>query len=122
MPRKLSVGPEMVAFGGVVVDHVEDDLDAGVVQARHGRAERVERVVGRVARLGREEAERVVAPIVAQAALDQMPVVDEGVDRQQLDRGHAEPLEVIDHRRAPPARETCRAMPAARPRAAASGP
>ena len=44
----------------------------------------------RVARLRREEAQRVVAPIVAQAALDQMAIVDEGMDRKQLDRGHAE--------------------------------
>ena len=32
MPRKLSVGPLMVAFGGVVVDDVENHLDAGAVQ------------------------------------------------------------------------------------------
>ena len=33
MPRKLIVGPEVVALGGVVVDDVEDDLDAGLVEA-----------------------------------------------------------------------------------------
>ena len=71
----------MIAFAGMVVDHVEDDLDAGVVQPRDGGAEAVERHVDRIARLGREEAERVVAPVVAQAALDQLPVVDEGMDR-----------------------------------------
>ena len=27
--------PALVAFGGVVVDHVEDDLEPGVVEARH---------------------------------------------------------------------------------------
>ena len=32
MPRKLIVGPEVVAFGGVVVDDVEDHLDAGLVE------------------------------------------------------------------------------------------
>ena len=32
MPRKDSVGTEVVALGGVVVDHVEDHLDAGLVQ------------------------------------------------------------------------------------------
>ena len=33
MPRKQRVGPEVIALGGVVVDDVEDDLDAGAVQA-----------------------------------------------------------------------------------------
>ena len=60
---------ELVALGGVVVDDVEDDLDAGGVQAAHGDAHLVDRAVGEVARLGREEAERVVAPVVAQALL-----------------------------------------------------
>ena len=47
-----------------------------------------------VARLGREEADRVVAPVVRQPLLEQMAVVDEGVDRQQLDRGDAERLQM----------------------------
>ena len=42
---------------------------------------------------------RVVAPVVAQPLLEQVTVVEEGVDRQQLDRGDAEVLEVGDHRR-----------------------
>ena len=54
---------------------------------------------GAVARLGREEADRVVAPVVAQPLLDQVAVVDEGVHRHQLDRGDAEPPQVVDHRR-----------------------
>ena len=32
MPRKRQGRTEMVALGGVVVDDVEDHLDAGVVQ------------------------------------------------------------------------------------------
>ena len=43
MPLNDSVGPELVAFGGVVVDHVEDHLDAGVVQRRHHLLELGER-------------------------------------------------------------------------------
>ena len=88
-----------VAFGRVVVDDVEDDLEAGLVEARHHLLEFAQAVgaVGGVARVGREEADRVVAPIVGQTLLEQMTVVDEGVDRQQLDRGHAERPDVIDH-------------------------
>ena len=70
MPRSESVGPELVALGGVVVDHVEDDLDAGRVQRAHHRLELAHRGHAaasrwRVADVRREEAERVVAPVVA---------------------------------------------------------
>ena len=47
----------------------------------------------------REEAEGVVAPVVAQAALDQVGVVHELVHRHQLDRGHPEALQVFHDRR-----------------------
>ena len=39
MPRKRQRRPEVVALGGVVVDDVEDDLDAGLVQRAHHRLE-----------------------------------------------------------------------------------
>ena len=90
---------EMIALGGVVIDHVEHHLDAGVVQPRHRGAERVERVVLRIARLRREERQRVVAPVVGKLPLHQHPVVDQPVDRQQFDGGDAEFLEMVDHRR-----------------------
>ncbi len=47
------------------------------------------RPVARIAHLRGEEADGVVAPVVAQALLEQVPVVDEGVHRHQLDRGDA---------------------------------
>ena len=53
----------------------------------------------RIAHLGREEAERVVAPVVAQALVEQVPVIDEGVHGHQFDRGDPEAQQVIDHRR-----------------------
>ena len=43
MPRKQSVGPMLVAFGGVVVDDVEDHLEPGGVQRLHHRLELVDR-------------------------------------------------------------------------------
>ena len=72
MPLKRQRRPEVVAFGGVVVDHVEDDLDAGVVEALDHGLELADRAACQVARLGREEADRVVAPIVAQALGEQV--------------------------------------------------
>src|SRR3954454_12061298 len=91
--------PKLVAFGSVVVDHVEQHLDSGIMKARHGRAERIERRLAGITRLRSKERDRVVTPIVDQTELDQTPVVDESVNREQLDRSHAEALEMIDERR-----------------------
>ena len=49
---------------------------------------------GRVGGVRREVADRAVAPVVGQAALVQERLVGDVVDRQQLDRGDAEVLEV----------------------------
>ena len=61
--------------------------------------------LAQVLRVRGEEADRVVAPVVAQPALDQVAVVDEGVHRQQLDRGDAELAQIVDHRGARQAAE-----------------
>ena len=100
--------PEVVALGGVVVDHVEDDLDAGRVQRLdhapellHLLAEPAQRGVAVVRG---EEADGVVTPVVAQPQVDEAVVVHELVHRHQLDRGHPEPGQVVDHRRGGDAR------------------
>ena len=94
---------EVVALGGVVVDHVEDHLDAGLVQRADHRLELLHLPArggaAAVLGVGREEADGVVAPVVGQALLDQRGVVDELVHRHQLDRGDAERLQVLDDRR-----------------------
>src|SRR5262249_30609389 len=94
---KVEGGAEVIALRGMVVDDVENDLDAGVVQPRYCGAKGVERIFQSVARVGSEESHRVVAPVVAQSALDQMPIIDEGMDRKELDCGDAEPFEVINY-------------------------
>ena len=81
-----------------VLHHV---LELGDRAARAAHA----RVLG----VRREVADRVVAPVVAQAALEQEAVVDERVDRQQLDRGDAEPLQVRGSPRGARGRRRCRA-------------
>ena len=89
-------GTELVALGGVVVDDVEDQLEPRLVQMGHHLLELGEGEigVGRIAPRRRKEADRVVAPVVLQALVEQMAVVDEGVDRQQLDGGDAERRQV----------------------------
>ena len=49
--------------------------------------------------MGREEGDRVVSPVVAQPALDEVVVLDELVHRHQLDRRHAEIVEMLHDRR-----------------------
>ena len=88
-----------VAFRGMVVDDVEDHLDAGVVATGHHLLELAQGLLAFmcVARVRGEEADCVVAPIVGQAAFEQVAVVYKSVDRQQLERGYPEGFEVIDY-------------------------
>ena len=90
----------MVEFAGVVVDHVEDHLDAGLVQRLDEVLELLHLLAAGtprgVAVVRCEVVDRLVAPVVAQPELDEAVVVDELVDRHQLDRGHTERLDVID--------------------------
>ena len=51
--------------------------------------------IGGVAPRRREEADRVVAPVVLQPLLEQVAVVDEGVDGEQLDRADAKRGEIV---------------------------
>ena len=84
----------MVALAGVVVDHVEDDFDPGIVQRRDGGAEIADGVAVGVTLVRREEAQRIVAPIIGQAAVEQVAIVEERMDRQKFDRRDAEPAQV----------------------------
>ena len=95
--------PVEPALGGVVVDHVEDHFDAGGMERGDHRLELghllTARARGRVRRVGREEAEGVVTPVVRQAAGRDRGFGQEVVDRQQLDRRHPEVGQIADHGR-----------------------
>ena len=94
-------------LGGVVVDDVEHDLEAGLVQqphhaldlAQHGVRAALLGLARGVRRVRGEEVQGVVAPVVGEAEGLQPLLAHELVDRQQLDRGHAEVLQVRDRRR-----------------------
>jgi hypothetical protein len=96
-------GAEVVALRGVVVDDVQDDLDARLVQRVHHVPELVHLLAhppaARVTDVGGEEADGVVAPVIGEALALQHAVGDELVDRHQLDAGDAEAAEVFDDRR-----------------------
>jgi hypothetical protein len=92
----------LVAFGGVVEDHVEQDFDAGCVQGLDHGPELVARDLALrprgVARARAEETDGVVAPVVAQAVGLQVPFVDELVHGQQAHGRDAQALQVGDGR------------------------
>ncbi len=75
---------------------IQDHLDAGGVHRLDHAAELVEVVAGLVARVRREEADGVVAPVVGETEIHQPAFVVEGLHRQQFDRRHAQRLQVRD--------------------------
>ncbi|MNM24079.1 hypothetical protein D3C81_345030 [compost metagenome] len=66
------------------------------MQVRDHLLELGDLAAGQVARVRGEEGDAVVAPVVVQAFLQQVLVVDEGMDRQQLDARHAQFLDVLE--------------------------
>ena len=88
----------LVALGGVVEHHVENDLDARPVQRLDHVAkfvDRAERILPRAVRLvRREERDRRIAPVVD---LSRRAILGVELEhRQQLHRGDAELLEIRD--------------------------
>src|SRR5229473_4291681 len=67
------------------------------VQPLHHRLEFVDLSAARVARVGREETDRVITPVIPEPFLDQSPVVNKRVDRHQFDRANAEALQMRDY-------------------------
>src|SRR5262249_12158894 len=91
----------------MVVDNIENHLDSGVVEQGNGGAERIERMIQRISWLRRKKAQGAVTPVVDESPLDQMAVVDKGVNRQELDRRDAQLFEMLyDGRRCQAAEQT----------------
>ena len=99
MPAERQRRAEVVPLGRVVVDDVEDHLDAGAVQRLHHRLELVDLLADRARRVAvmrSEEPDGVVSPVVGQAALDEDPVVHELVHGHELHGGDAERPQVLE--------------------------
>ena len=75
------------------------------MQAPHRSADGTQSVLADVARLRREKGQGLVAPVVAQLALDQRAVLHPGMHRQQLDGGDAQLDQVVDQPRIGQGRE-----------------
>ena len=89
----------MVTLGGMVVNHVENHLDARRVQSLDHGLEIFDIAACRIAHVRCEKADRVVTPIVAQSLLHQMPVIDKSVNRHKFNRGDAQAVKVVNSRR-----------------------
>ncbi len=93
-------GAALIALAGVVVNDVEDDLDAGGMEVLDHLLELGDLTAavahGAVAGHRGEEAKGVVAPVVGEALVDEVAGVDEVMDGEELDGGDAELLEVVD--------------------------
>ena len=95
-PLKRERRAKLVPFRRVVVYHVQNDLDARVMIGAHHIAKALDPRRAVVARRRSKKAQRVIAPEVLQAAVEQVLVVGEPVNRQQLHRGDAKTLDVVD--------------------------
>ncbi len=73
---------QLISFGRVIVDDVENDFDAVGVELIDHRLKLSRKRRLKIARLRRKEGQRVVAPIVGHAFFDEITVVDEGMDWQ----------------------------------------
>lgn len=90
----------------MIVDDVENHLDPVSVKLIDHGLEFVRERRFEITRLRCEEGNGIVPPIVAQPLLDQVTVVDEGVDGQQLCAGNAKRAQVGRNVRMRQARES----------------
>ena len=97
-PAKAQRRAPFIAFGGMVVDHVQNDLDPGGMEPADHGLKFPQRASAHVAGFRRKERKRVVAPVVPQPLGHQKPVVDESLHRHQFDCGDAKTQQMVDHR------------------------
>ena len=93
-------GAQVIALCGMVVDDIEDHLDASLVQGLHHLLELLHLLPplasAGVFVMGGKIADGIVTPVVAQAPLHQMGIVNELMQRQQLDGRDAKLGQVVD--------------------------
>ena len=90
----------MAAFGGVIINHVENHFDSGGVQIAHHGFDlahlATEIAAAGVCRFRGEETDRIVTPVVSKSAIDQCLIIHVRLNGQQLDRGDAQMCEVLN--------------------------
>jgi hypothetical protein len=94
-PAERQRRTELAAFRRMVVDDVENDLDAGCMQAADRDAHLVGTAAREIAGFDREKSDGVVTPVVP-AFFRHITILQKGVDRQQLDRRGSQPPQIVD--------------------------
>ena len=107
-PAKAQGGPQVAPLGRVVVDDIENDLEARGMERLHHAFELADLLPlgspAGVPRVRGEEPDGVVAPVIREAPVHQVLVGDKLVDRHELHRRDAQGPQVLDHRGAGQAR------------------
>ena len=85
-PAEAKRRPELIPFRGMIINHVENYFDAGGMEAAHHRFELRDLFAhlptARIRRVRCKKSDRVVTPVVLEAAIDQNFIVDMCVHRQ----------------------------------------
>ena len=100
-PAQSQGRPHLVAFTGVVVNHIQNHLDAGAVQRLDHLLELAHLLAlvaaGAVAGVGGKEIQRIVTPIVAQPGVREVARMSEVMmHRHQFDRSHVDRAQMRD--------------------------
>jgi len=81
----------------MVINHVQDDLDTGIVDGIHHFPELQVRIPVGVTCSGCEKVDAVIAPEIFQSPTDKKGFVDKGVYRHQLQRRNTQCLQVFEN-------------------------
>ena len=82
-PTETHHGATQIALARMIEDHVENDADARRMQGIDGLSN-LRQPTRRQARIGRHETHGIITPGIGEADLRQMPLVDPGGDRHEL--------------------------------------
>ena len=91
--------PHLVAFRGMVVDHVQNHFQPVLMIELHHFFELVQIVAGQIRLFRRKKAAALVAPVIVAGKALFVPVAEKGVHRQQLHRGDPQIFQIRHHRR-----------------------
>src|SRR5262245_23387548 len=80
----------------MIIDNVEENLDAGIVQRSDRCLEADNAFFAEIAWFGRKEGKGRIAPIVSQPLFHQQPLVAKGMDRHKFDGRDSELNEMLD--------------------------
>ena len=83
-------------FRRVVVDHIQYDFQARIVDAVDHFPELVNAIIATKAGFGREEVYRVVTPVISESSLAEKILVDKSMNRHEFDRRHAQGLQIVE--------------------------